>query len=241
MQTQALVLRAAPLKENDRLITALTKEHGLLRAFANGAAKPRSPLHGASQPFAHGTLEFYTTRANALTLKEGRAEGVFFDGLAADVTRLALANYWSALCIELCPREEPAPEQLRLMLNALHFLSTGLRPQALLKAVVELRLLCLAGYMPDLSGAGDYLDLRRGGTAASAGTDRVLLEQHVRDAMRYICTAPLERVFRPALPEGTLQALGAAAQAYLLCQTGKRFDELAYYQGIAGGQGKNIP
>lgn len=231
MQSEALVLRAAALKENDRLITVLTKEQGLLRAFANGARKPRSPLHGATQPFAYGRLEC-SRRRDTYTVTDAQAEGVFFHGLAADVTRLALANYFAALCIELAPREEPAPEQLRLLLNALHFLSAGLRPQPLLKAAVELRLLCLAGYMPDLDGPGDYLDLRRGVMTSAAGQHCTRLSPALREAMHFLCTAPLERVFRLALPEDAMQALSFAAQGYLLCQTNKRFDELTYYHNL---------
>jgi len=201
---QTLTLRTAPIKENDRLITLLSKERGVIRAFANGARKPKNPLHGATQPFAYGQMDF-RQRRDTYTVTEAVAEGVFFHGLAADITRLALANYFAALCIELCPQEEPAPEQLRLMLNALHFLSEGTRPQLLLKSVVELRLLSLAGYMPDSQDP----------------------------AVRFLCEETLERAFRLALPEDALQALAQFSQRYLCNQTGKRFDELEYYEKIS--------
>ena len=216
---QSLILRAGDLKENDRLITALTEDLGVLTAFANGAKRPRSPLHGMAQPFAHGTLEL-RPRRDTYIVTGAQAQGVFF-GLSADLSRLALANYFSALFIELSPREEPAPGHLRLALNALHFLSEGTRPQALLKAVVELRLLCLAGYMPDLSAP--FLDL---------GPRGIPLSPAVHEAMRFICAAPLERTFRFDLPEEEMRRLGDATEQYLLHQTGKRFAELGYYEGL---------
>jgi len=231
MQSQALILRAGELKENDRLITALTKEYGVLTAFANGAKKPKSPLHGATQCYAHGTLEL-RQRRDTYTVTDARADGVFFAGLAADLSRLALAGYFSALFAELSPREEPAPAHLRLALNALHFLSAGTRPQLLLKTVVEMKLICMAGYKPDLDTAGRYLDLQRGFMRPEAGPGKVLLPPPVLEAMRFICTAPLERAFRFALPEDSLRALSFASQAYLQHQTGRRFEELGYYEGI---------
>ena len=231
MPTAALVLRAAELKENDRLITALTEELGVVRAFANGAKKPNSPLHGACQPFAHGELEL-TRRRDTYVVTGAQAQGLFFDGLAAELTRLALANYFGALCEELTPKEEPAPEHLRLALNALHFLSSGLRPHLLLKSVVELRLLCLAGYMPDLDGDRPYLDCVHGRLVPGAGSRRVRLTAPAREAMRFICGAPLERAFRFTLPEKELSTLSFAAQTYLYHQTGRRFDELAYWEGL---------
>jgi len=231
MRTAALVLRAAEIKENDRLITALTEELGVVRAFANGAKKPRSPLHGACQPFAWGELEL-TRRRDTYVVTGAQARGVFHEGLAAELSRLALAGYFGALCAELAPKEEPAPEHLRLAMNALHFLSGGTRPQWLLKSVVEMRLLCLAGYMPDLDGHGLYLDCARGVLVPEAGPRRVLLEPPVREAMRFICTAPLERAFRFNLPEEGLRALSFASQMVLQHQTGRRFDELGYWEGL---------
>jgi len=232
MRTAALVLRAAEIKENDRLITALTEELGVVRAFANGAKRPKSPLHGACQPFAHGELEL-TRRRDTYVVTGAQARGVFFEGLAAELSRLALAGYFGALCAELAPKEEPAPEHLRLILNALHFLSAGLRPQWLLKSVVEMRLLCLAGYQPDLDGGGAYLDCARGVLMPDAGQGRVLLLPPVREAMGFICEAPLERAFRFSLPEEGLRALSFASQVYLQHQTGRRFEELGYWEGLS--------
>jgi len=232
MQTAALVLRAAEIKENDRLITALTEELGVVRAFANGARRPKSPLHGACQPFAHGELEV-TRRRDTYVVTGAQARGVFHEGLASELSRLALAGYFGALCMELAPKEEPAPEHLRLAMNALHFLSAGLRPQWLIKAVMELRLLCLAGYMPDLDGHGLYLDCARGVLVPDTGQGRVLLEPPVREAVSFICQAPLERAFRFNLPEDGLRALSFASQTYLYHQTGRRFEELAYWEGIS--------
>ena len=231
MQSQALILRAGEIKENDRLLTALTSEYGVITAFANGAKKPKSPLHGATQCYAYGPLEFLRRR-DTYVVTDARAEGVFFAGLAADLSRLALAGYFSALFAELSPREEPAPEHLRLALNALHFLSSGLRPQLLLKSVVEMKLICMAGYKPDLDTAGHYLDLQRGFMRPDAGPGKVLLPPPVHEAMRFICGAALERAFRFALPEESLRALSFASQTYLQYQTGRRFEELAFYEGL---------
>jgi len=203
MQTQALTLRASPLKENDRLIVVLTEQHGLMRAFANGARRPKSPLHAATQPFAYGQMQL-TMRRDTYTVREAQAEGVFFAGLAADITRLALANYFAALCIEFCPQQEPAPEQLRLLMNALYYLCEGTRPQLLLKAIVELRLLCLAGYAPDVPNP----------------------------VIRHVCDMPLARSFKLALPEDDLRRLAKFSGDYAAKMAGRWFEELAYYEGL---------
>ena len=234
MQSQTLVLRSANTRENDRLITALTKELGVVRAFANGARKPKSPLHAATQPFGYGRMEF-TQRRDTYTVKEALTEGVFFDGLAADISRLALANYCAAICAELAPQQEAAPEHMRLMLNALHFLCEGTRPQQLIKSVAELRLLCLAGYAPDLDTPESstlWFDCANGVVVTQAANHCAPVSPAIIAAMQYICTAPLERAFRFHLPEESLLALSRLSQAYVRQQTGRRFAELDYWEKL---------
>ncbi len=212
---------------------------GVVRAFANGAKRPKSPLHGACQPFAYGEFEL-SQRRDTYIVTLAQAQGVFFDGLAAVLSRLALAGYFGALCSELAPSEEPAPTHLRLLMNALHFLSEGLRPQWLLKAVVELRLMCLSGLAPLVQESDSrqqtsdavYLDCVNGTLAAGAGFGRVLLSESVLEAVRFICNAPLERAFRFSLPEESLRALSYVAQTYVYHQTGRRFDELGYWEKL---------
>jgi hypothetical protein len=50
--------------------------------------------------------------------------------------------------------------------------------------------------------------------------------------VRFICDMPLERAFRLALPEEDLRALSKYTQDYLYYQTGKRFEELEYYEKL---------
>ena len=65
---------------------------------------------------------------------------VFFD-LRGDLERLSLAQYFCELAGFFAPEAAPAGDFLRLILNALHFLTRRTRPLPLLKAVVEMRLL----------------------------------------------------------------------------------------------------
>lgn len=63
---------------------------------------------------------------------------------------LSLALYFAQLMAELAPELDDAEPYLRLILNTLHLLSSGKRPQLQLKAIFEMRLLSIAGYMPNL-------------------------------------------------------------------------------------------
>ncbi|MCL2106482.1 MAG: DNA repair protein RecO [Oscillospiraceae bacterium] len=233
IQTEALVLFSSETGENDRLITVLSKEHGVLRAFANHARKPSSRLQSASQPFCRGTYEF-SQRKDAWTVTEARPKELFF-GLAADPARLALAVYLADLARELSPREEPAPEQLRLMLNVLHFLASGRRPQPLLKAVAELRLMCLAGYAPSLEASGGtpyYFDCLAGKLTPQPNRRTMELSPGVLEALRFLCAVPLERAFHFTMPDHALRELSGVTQRYIIEQMGRQFESLRYYEKL---------
>ena len=76
---------------------------------------------------------------------------VFF-GLRGEIEALSLAQYFCELAEVVAPEGTESEEALRLLLNALYFLSRKARPRLLLKAITEMRLLSLSGYMPDLVG-----------------------------------------------------------------------------------------
>ncbi|MDR1928330.1 MAG: DNA repair protein RecO [Oscillospiraceae bacterium] len=244
LQSEALVLLSRESGENDRLITALTKEYGLLRAFARGAKKNGSRLQSASQMFCYGRFEFKRWK-DALHVTDARPLTLFF-GLHKSCERLALAEYCSELATELSPCEEPAPEQLRLLLNTLHYLSGGSRPLPMLKAIVELRLMCLAGYRPDLEGCRSCgaqhspvfrLDYAQGrllcqtclaDKKAPFPAQGTALAPQTLQALRLLCEAPLERAFRFAMPAQGYIELTRVTERYAAIQLGKRFKTLEY-------------
>lgn len=80
---------------------------------------------------------------------KAEANTLFF-GIRGNLEKLTLATYFAQLCCELIPENEPAAEELRLMLNTLYCLERDKLPPLQLKAILELRLLTLTGYMPDL-------------------------------------------------------------------------------------------
>ena len=74
-----------------------------------------------------------------------------FLGLRADLGAFALGSYFAELLETVSAEEYPDPPVLQLGLNSLYALSRALCPPEQIKAVFELRLMCLAGYEPDLS------------------------------------------------------------------------------------------
>ena len=115
----------------------------------------------------------------------------------------------------------------------------------LLKSVVELRLLSLTGYMPNLVGceecgcyeAEEMLFYPRHGMLLCGDCARgvqkdgggIPLSQGVLTAMRHIVYVDFEKLFSFSLPEDGLKQLAKASERYLLATLGRGFQTLDFF------------
>ena len=146
--TDALVLRERRLDEQDRLLTLLSADQGIITAYAKGAGRMKGSMASATELLCYSHFVLFQNRDRCFA-DRAEANTLFF-GIRGNLEKLTLATYFAQLCCELIPENEPAAEELRLMLNTLYYLEQGKLPPLQLKAILELRLLTLTGYMPDL-------------------------------------------------------------------------------------------
>ena len=150
--------------------------------------------------------------------------------------------------MEHCAQEgEPCPELLSLLLNCLYALDSLDKPLAQVKAVFELRLLCLLGYEPMLEGCvvcgaaqplHPRLNLSQGvlhcqSCAGQAGRGVSMpLNPAALAAARHIAGDGGKKLFSFALDPGSLTMLGDAAEAFLMTQLERGWRTLDYYKQI---------
>ncbi len=245
VKTDGLVIREWNVGESDRLVSVLTRDEGVIRAFARQAKRLRSAKASSTQLLCYSHLSLYKGR-DAYIIDEAQPVELFF-GLRKDIERLSLAQYFCELAGTLAPEEMEAGDFLRLMLNALHFLSKGTRSPLLLKSVVEMRMMSLAGYMPDLvccAGCSCYeademFFLPKGGKLycgeclPSGSGPWLRLDRGVLTALRHTIYADFEKLFSFQLPEPGLKQLGKASESYVLSQLERNFTTLDFYRSCA--------
>ncbi|MEO0924476.1 MAG: DNA repair protein RecO [Cyanobacteria bacterium J06643_13] len=108
-----IVLKGSSLKENDRLVTVLTPEHGLIRAVAPGAKKYKSQLRGRTELFVIN--EFLVIKGRSLD-KIIQADTIYtYPGLSRDLGKLATAQYLAELAIALAVAQQPQAELYELL------------------------------------------------------------------------------------------------------------------------------
>lgn len=242
LSTDGLIIREQQTGEDDRLVTILTRDYGILRAFVRGAKRIRSKSQSATQLFAYGKYSIYRGK-DAYSIDEAQPVEIFFD-LRNDIASLSLAQYFCELAGELAPVEDDADEYLRLVLNALHMLSKNKRPHAQLKAIVELRMMTLSGYMPDLVACGDCGEFSDEGMFFSPVEGQIFCGECVTDhtcialtnsvlsAMRHICYSENSKLFSFTLQEESLNFLSEVTENFLLTQTAKKFKTLDFYKAV---------
>ena len=111
-------LKGIPLGENDRLLTILTKEHGLIRAVAAGARKHRSAMAGRSGLFVVNDLQISIGRSMD-RIKNAEMQHSFI-GLGKTLARLTAAQYLSEIALMQALSEQPQEELFLVLVEHLH-------------------------------------------------------------------------------------------------------------------------
>ena len=243
LTVKALVLRVTDYNDRDALLTVLSRDHGKLTLKARGLRRKNSPLVAPCQLLAYGEFVLFEYRGQYTVNEASSIE--LFQPLRRDLTKLSLGTYF-AQAAELISQEDlPNPELLSLLLNCLHGLSKLDLPEAMVKAVFELRAACLAGYTPDLFGCHicgkqepDRFDLSAGQLECQgcrhmgASGIRMPVTPSMLDAMRYICYCDPKKLFGFQVGPETMERLADLTEAYLTTQLERGFSTLDFYKSL---------
>jgi DNA repair protein RecO (recombination protein O) len=237
-----IVIKTSVTGESDAILHILTRERGLIRAFAKGARSAKSKLHSASSQFCYGTWTFFENKG-VYTVSEASITEVFF-ALRNDLTRLSLAQYFCEVSLKCIGENIDSAEYLRLILNCLSFLCSGKKPDMLIKVVFELRFACISGYAPNLVACDEcgkfespvmYFDCLNGNLYCdSCGKDRACptLSFSAVTVMRHIVFSEFRNIFSFTADDETLKAVSKLTALYLKNCTQQNFKTLQYLLSI---------
>lgn len=243
MTIQGIVLRVTDYNDRDALLTLLTRSQGKLTVKARGLRRKNSPLTAPCQLLAYGEFTLFEYRGQ-YTINEAHSLELFMP-LRRDLTKLSLGTYFAQAAEVLSQEDMPSPELQSLLLNCLYALSRLSLPEMQVKAVFELRAVCLSGYTPDLFGchicgnqnperfdlSAGQLECRNCRSRESAGI-RIPVSPSILEAMRYICLCDPKKLFSFQLGGNTLQQLSALTEAYLTTQLERGFSTLDFYKSL---------
>ncbi|MBQ2093019.1 MAG: DNA repair protein RecO [Ruminococcus sp.] len=243
-QTDGLIIKEQNIGEQDKLVYALTKSHGVIKAFVRGAKNIKNQKCAPSSLLSYSRLTFYKSRESYI-IGDARILRIF-SKLRGDVKKTCLAQYFCELALTICPREQPAEKFLSLMLNSLYLISEGKRSEELVKPCFEMRLAAMAGYLPDLVMCREcgvyaaeemYFSPRTGEIECASchgikADGMVKLSEAALTALRHTVYSDDDKLFSFTLSEEGLKMLNAASESYLQYRFEKEFKTLNFYKAI---------
>ena len=242
-KTEGIVLRETEYKDADKLLTVLTREHGKITVKARGVKSGRSRSKAACQLLTYSEFTLLEKQGRYVITEAVPKE--MFSELRTDIELLYLASYFAQVTEAVAQEEDASPELLSLLLNALYALAKLKKPQKLVKAVFELRLACITGFLPDLRGCAvcgnpspDRFNITQGvlqcATCGNESTDgiRMPVSPGMLAAMRYIASADAKRLFSFTLSDTALTELNGLTESYLSMRLERGFFTLDLYKSL---------
>jgi len=145
---EAVVLRTRKLAEADRIITLLTRDHGIVRAVAKGVRRTTSRFGSRLEPFTHVDLQLAEGR-NLDVITQAMTRSPFGESISADYDRYTAASVMLETADRLIPEEyQPATQQFLLLVGGLRAMTAGEQGPAQVLDSYLLRSLAVAGYAP---------------------------------------------------------------------------------------------
>lgn len=146
--TEGLILKEQSVGESDKLVTVLTKTHGIIRCFSRRAKKLSSSVSSACQMMTFSRLEIHEGREKYI-INSAHVIKSFFEAFS-DLERLSLGYYICETAIKMIPENMPSEDYLQLVLNCLYAISVKQKSLTQIKAVYELRMMLLSGICPNV-------------------------------------------------------------------------------------------
>jgi len=241
--TKGLVLRETNYKEADKMLTVLTESDGKVSVSARGTRRKGSRIGAASQLLAYSEMTLFCYNGRWSLNEANTIE--LFQGIREDIELLALGAYFAELLEAVTDEDRPDPEILSLGLNSLYALSRKLYSKELIKAAFEMRLMCLAGYEPQLDactmcGSEDSEKMMFGlhsggvrcpGCVGDGELSRPLCPGSL-SALKYIVGAEPKKLFLFKLGGDAMKRLSEIAEAYVLSQLERGFKTLDFYKTL---------
>ncbi len=243
IKTDGIVIREQTTGERDRLVTLLTRQLGVVRAFVNGGRSPKSKNVASTGLLCYSDFVIEKKKNGIYIVTEAAAKEVFFS-LRDDLVSLSLAQYFAELASELAVREENAEEFLSLLLNAIYFVAQKKREKELVKAATELRFLSIAGYMPSvvaccLCGKYESETMRFSPASGRLYCDECLPSEKTVEvplsvvrALRHVCLSEPQKVFSFSLSKQSLEVFSEISERYLKNVTARNYKTLSFYKAM---------
>ena len=239
VKEKGLVIRQSDFNDGTRQLTIFTEGYGIIRATNHGAKRQKFKSVALGQLMCYGEFDLFISNRDYASINNVNIIDAFLPAVE-DIEKLSLCTYFADLTYAILGENNPDERLLKTLLNIIYALAYRDEPETKLKAVYELRAMCLEGYMPNLfscpCGEEEVVgfDFDKGSMACykCLGRNGMPVSAGVYKAMRYIAQAEDKRLLSFTGNDLLFKELGIVTEKYLLTHIDKKLPTLDYYKLI---------
>lgn len=234
-----MIIKETKVGEGNKIFTILTADHGKIQASGAGVRSYKSKLSAGCTLFCYSDFIFKKGKSKDIyTIVSADKKMDFFD-IRYDIRKLSLVNYICDIANVITVQESDCSDILRLLLNTVYYIQKNdFDPKV--KPVFELRLMCEAGFSPNLSSCHicggtenlHYFSTDYGSAECSMCRKIPNVSTDTLSAMRYICSTSPKAIFSFKANEEVINQLSVIAEQYVLHHTGSIPKSLIYLKSI---------
>lgn len=210
-----MVLKVAPLLENDKRLVILTKERGKIAAFAKGVRRQNSPLQAACRLFCFGEFTLYEGRTS-YTVRSVEITN-YFETLGNDMELVCYASYFAEFADYYTRENNDERQMLLLLFQSFRALEKETLPNLLVRLIYEMKAMAISGdYEPRLPFEACQATLY---------------------TLEYIIASPVEKLYTFRVSDQVLKELGAAVGWFRQKFIDRRFHSLEVLESMTAFSG----
>lgn len=240
------MIKEVKTRENDKIVTVLSRELGVIDIYVKGAMRLKNKFHSAVGLFTYSEFIIYESRSSQLyQINEASVKNIFYE-LSGNIEYLSLAMYMSELVREVSVPDDMNNEILRLFLNTLHMMTTKKWSVSLCKAAFEMRFMCDTGFKPNLIGCKKclcyeakafFFDTENGEIVCPDcvkpyDVGYLIAEMPTIMALRYLAYADLDKMFTFNITGVFKIQLSMICERYVLEHTKNEYKTLDFFKSV---------
>ena len=237
LKIKGIVVNAAQWGDNDKMLTVLTREKGVISVAAKGVKSLKNKNSPSAQPLCYSDFVL-NSRGDVYSLVSSDVIESFY-ALREDVTTLAYGVYFAQLASFTVGRNNLADDEVRLLLNSLYMLCKDKERMEVIKCAFELKICEYAGFAPYVDGCmcgeeGVYFDVVQGEVVCSLHRTQSSkkISPVARKVFEYVQNADLKEALTFTIDNEVAKEVSELAEDFLEHQLGRLPKGLEYIKKL---------
>lgn len=233
VKVNAIVVHSAAYGDNDKMLTLLSAERGVMRAAAKGVKSLKNKNSPSASVLCYSEMVLKENK-EIYSLSSADLIESFYP-LRESVEALSHGVYFAQLAAMCVGEGAEAGEEMRLLLNTLFVLSKYPERRGVLRAAFELKLCEIAGIAPTVGrcpcgGEGEYFDAEQGGSVCvrCKSPSAVKVSAPAVKVMEYILESDVKRALLFDTPEPVAREVSLITEHFMKYQLGRLPKSLEY-------------